>query len=535
MKAAFRLIVGVLLLSALLAACAPAPSAPAPAEGTAAPAEEASADPGEPQRGGVLVVGRPADVVLWDPKYTNDNSSLWAQGQVFATLVQNSEDGLELRPWLAESWEINEDATEYTFYLHDNAEFCNGTPITAEDVKWSIDRAMEDDSAVSWQFPANPVVEVIDDHTLKITLDRPNVAFSNYVTLWGSHVLSKAYAEEVGIEALAENPMGSGPFCVERWDKGQLVVLKPNPGYWVEGQPYVDEVQMRVVGDDNARVLQIQTGEIDIALDIPASQFQAIQGVDGVEAHIDTLYGTAAVVLNQRTVPEFADVNVRKAMLMALDRQAMVDSILFGQGEVAKSPFYGPAILFWTGDFEVPYDLEGAKALMAESVAPDGFAVELLVPAGDSIASDVGVIMKDQLAQLNIDVTVTPVESGTWWEMWSGGTYQMLYKLGTNDVIDPAENIPFDFWSFEDGGSDAAFTGYYNAELVKLSMDAEAELDVEKRAQLYYELQRIAMDEVPQLWLFHPDNRWATRDTVENFAVFPTKLHRFWEVWKSGE
>jgi ABC-type transport system substrate-binding protein len=109
----------------------------------------------------------------------------------------------------------------------------------------------------------------------------------------------------------------------------------------------------------------------------------------------------------------------------------------------------------------------------------------------------------------------------------------MLYKLGTNDVIDPAENIPFDFWSFEDGGSDAAFTGFYNAEIVRLSREAEAELDPAVRAELYSELQRIAMDEVPQLWLFHPSNRWAVGEGVEGFSVFNTGIYRLWEVSKT--
>ena len=142
-------------------------------------------------------------------------------------------------------------------------------------------------------------------------------------------------------------------------------------------------------------------------------------------------------------------------------------------------------------------------------------------------------ILKDQLAQIGIDVTITPVEAGTWWEMWSGGTYEMLYKLGTNDVIDPAENMPFDFWSVEEGGSDAAFTGFHNARIVELSQMAEREFDPAKRAEMYYELQQIAMDEVPQLWLFHPSNRWATRDNIEGFSVFPTGLHRFWLASKT--
>jgi len=489
----------------------------------------------DPVKGGVLVVARPADVVLWDPKFTNDNDSLWAQGQIFATLLQNSPDGKEIQPWLAESWEMSPDAKVFTFKLHDNAKFCDGTPITAADVKFSFERAMEPDSAISWQYPSSPQVEAIDDLTVKITLTKSNVAFASYLTIWGTHILSKAYVEKTGVEAQSTAPLGSGPFCLDSWEKGQQVVLKPNPGYWVAGQPYVDEVDMRVVQDDTARLLQLRSGEVDIALSIPLSQVASLTGVDGVTMGSVPIYGTAAIVPNVAKVPALADVNVRMAMSLAVDRQAMVDALLFGNGQPAKSPFYGPGILYWTPEFAIPYDLEKAKAAMAASAFPDGFAATLTIPGGDDLAAQTAVIFKDQMANLNIDVTISPVESGTWWEMWSGSAFELLYKLGTNDVIDPAENIPFDFWSKDEGGSDSAFSGYHNAEIVTISQAAEAELDTTKRAALYKDLQRLAMAESPQFYLFHPDTVWATRSNIGGFSVFPTKAHRFWDVWKVAE
>lgn len=489
----------------------------------------------QPVEGGTLIVARPADVNLWDPKFTNDNDSLWAQGQIYANLLQNSPDGTEIRPWLAESYEINADSSEYTFKLRQDAEFCDGTPITAEDVKFSFDRATQPDSNVSWQFPANPQVEVVDPHTVRITLDRPNVAFASYLTLWGSSILSKAHAEAVGEEALAENPLGSGAFCVETWDKGQRVVLVPNPGYWDPEQPYVDRVEMRVVQDDNARVLQVRTGEVDIALAIPFSLAGALEGVDGVTMHEQTIYGTAAIVPNLEKVPALADVKVRQAISRAIDRDAMIEAVLFGNGQPAQSPFYGPGILFWTDEFGVEHDLEAAKALMAESEFPDGFSASLIIPSGDQLASQTATIFADQLSELGINIQITPVEAGTWWEMWSGSEFELVYKLGTNDVIDPAMNIPFDFWSKDEGGSDSAFSGYRNEEIVRVSQEAEAELDPARRASLYNDVQRIAMEEVPQFYLFHPTTIWATRDNVRGFAVFPTKAHRFWEAWKAQE
>jgi peptide/nickel transport system substrate-binding protein len=502
---------------------------PAPVEATAEP--EAEPTP-EPVTGGTIIFAASSDASLFDPKFTNDNYSLYAQGQVYATLLQNSPDGTELRPWLAESWEANDDASEFTFNLRENAGFCDGTPITAEDVKFSFDRALEEDSSVSWQYPSSPQVEVVDDHTVKIILERSNVAFPSYLTLWGTHIVSKAYVEANDPETVAEQPLGSGPFCVDRWDKGQVLVFTRNPNYWDVEHVYPDTVELRVIADDTARVLQLQTGDIDVALDVPYSQVGALQSFPGVNVHVRPLYGLAAIALNQHTVEEFKDLKVRQAMSWAIDRQAMVDALLFGQGEPAMSVFYGRNILYWNGDYGYTFDLEKAQQLMAESSAPDGFDVDLVTIAGDTLSQQTGVILKDQLSKIGININITPVEPGSWFDVWSAGEFEMLYKLGTNDVIDPAENIPFDFWSFDEGGSDGAFSGYHNDELVRLSMEAEAETDPEARADLYRQFQQIAMEDAGQLWLFYPSNRWATRDNIYGFSLFDTGLRRFWEAWK---
>ena len=487
-----------------------------------------------PRRGGTLTVARPADISVWDPKFTNDTNTIQAQYQIYATLIQNSSDGRELRPYLAESWELSPDSRIYTFKLRQNAKFCDGSPITSEDVKFSIERAMERDSRVTWQFPASPVVEALDPLTVRITLARPNVAFVSYLTLWGSTVLSKAYTERVGQQEMGQKPLGSGPFCLVRWDRGQVVVLRRNPHYWETERPYLDEVQLRVIADENAAVLQLRGGQIDVALSVPHNQFRALSGVPGITVSRVTLYASSSFVPNVRAFPAFKDVNVRRAMLYALDRQAMVDAILFGNGEPVHSPFYGPGLLFHTAEFGVPHDLEMAKRLMAQSAFPQGFSFRLVVPSGDDMANQTAVIVTNQLAQIGIRAQVQPTEAGTILQLRASGQFDMFYKLGSNTVIDPAMNIPFDFWSREEGGTDSAFSGYRNEELVRLSKAAEGEQDVARRTALYRDFQRIAMAEVPQLYLFHPSTVYATRNNVQGFAIFPTRVFRFWETWKTN-
>lgn len=494
-------------------------------------AVEASAE--TPRRGGTLSVARAADITVWDPKFTNDTVTIQAQHQIYANLMQNSADGKELRPSLAEAYEISPDSRVFTFRLRANAKFCDGSAISSEDVKFSIDRAMERDSRVTWQFPAKPVVEAPDARTIRITLDRPNVAFVSYLTLWGSSVLSKAYTERVGQQEMGQKPLGSGPFCLERWDRGQVAVLARNPHFWDPEKPYLDRVELRVIQDENAAVLQLRGGQVDVVLAVPQNQFRTLSSAPGLSVKRVTLYASSSFVPNVRSFPPFQDVNVRRAMLIALDRQAMVDAILFGNGEPVQSPFYGPGLLFHTTEFGVKHDLAEARRLMAESKFPQGFQARLIVPSGDDMANQAAVIVASQLAQIGIRIQVQPTEAGTILQLRSSGQFDMFYKLGSNLVIDPAMNIPFDFWSRDDGGSDSAFSGYRNAELVRISKEAEGEQDVAKRTAMYREFQRLAMLDAPQLYLFHPSVVYATRDTVRGFETFPTRLYRFADTWKT--
>ncbi len=511
-----------------------APAATSEAAATTAPAATTEAASGEPVQGGTLTIAVYGDPGLWDPKFGSDNSALWAQQQIFATLLQTSPDGTEVLPWLAESYEVSPDLKTATFKLHEDAKFCDGTPITARDVKFSFDRALEPDSGVSWQFSKGTEVEVVDDHTVRVINGEPSVWFTQAMTLWGTDILSENYYKDMSDADIAAKPLGSGPFCLESWDKGSGYTLTRNPGYW--GRPaYVDRVEVKVVQDDTSRMLQLQGGEVDVALNIPTNQVAALQNVPGIKAESNKLWGLAGIALNQRTVPAFKDKKVRQAMSYAIDRQALVDSVLFGQGEVAKSPFYGSDISFWTGDFAHEYDLEKAKQLMAESEFPDGFEVDLTVIAGETLGNETAVILKDMLSKIGITVNVTPVEAGSWFSNWSSYNYEMLYKLGSNAVVDPAMNIPFDFLQIKDGGQGAAFTDFENAEVTRIAKEALIEPDPEKRRALYYDLQRIVMDETPQLVLFHPYSHWAERDNVEGFEISQTSMYRLWDVWKTQQ
>lgn len=506
------------------------PAAPS-AQAQATPAAAPAAPTPPPASGGVLKVAIPADPGLWDPKYTSDTNGIRAEAQIYATLMKNSADGKSVEPWLAESYEASPDLKEVTFHLHKNAKFCDGTPVTADDVKFSFDRYLEKDSGVSWQYPQGAKVEVIDPYTVKVTSEVPSVWFLQAMTLWGTNIMSKDYVSKQSKDDIAAKPLGSGPFCLDSWDKGNGYVLKRNPGYW-DTPAWVDEVDATVVQDDSARVLQLESGNVDLAIDVPFNQVDVLNRYPGITGDTSSLWGLASIVMNQKAVPALADKNVRQAMSYAIDRNALVQAILFGKGDPALSVWYGSDLPCYTADFAHQFDLDKAKQLMAASKFPNGFKTDLTVVAGDTVGMQTAVILKDQLSKIGVDLNITPVEEGSWFSNWSSYNYQMLYKLGTELVNDQAQTIPFDYLTVEDGGQGTAFTGWSDPEVTRLSKAALIEGDPQKRCQVYYDLQKAAMDQTPQLVLFHPNNRWGASDKAYNFSINPTGLYRFWDVWK---
>ena len=544
-KSLISIVLGLFILSFLLTACgpaatsAPAEEAPAAEEATAVPAVEATAAPAveataapvaeekSDKYGGVLRVARVADVYKWDPQYIDENDSLWASTQIYSALLKVSQDGTQLEPFLADSFEMNPEATEFVFNLNKDAKFCDGTPITSEDVKFSFERATES-PAVQWMVPAGMSYDVSDPNVFKITLEEPNVALPWWVTLWGMQVVSKAYAESHTAEQMLNEPLGSGVFCLKEWKKGEAIVLEPNPYSWLkdaEGNqlPYVDEVQWLVVPDANSRTLMLEAGEVDVAIDPPYNQVEALDAKDGISATTADLMGEATIWLNMN---KFSDPKVRQAVNYAVDKESLIDFVLEGFGKQALSFLYLGK--YTNEDYGFPFDLEKAKQLMAESSSPDGFDAELLIVAGDKVMEDTAVVLKDQLANIGINVTITPLESGSFFDRWFAGDFDMLYKLSTLDIYDSSENLNIDI-------NDAGFTGWKDEELWAFAQKASANPNETERAQQFDELQKRYMEAPPQLPLFHPLARWGQSDKVNGFSIMNTNLHPFYYTYLTKE
>lgn len=283
---------------------------------------------------GTLVVARPADIFTFDPYNTQDDRSIFTELSVYDRLVKLSADGKGVEPELATSWTVASDGLTADFVLREGVKFWDGTPLTADDVVFSLTRAI--DQKGSWGFLFSPVksVAAVDAKTVRLTMSEPFAPLLPALSTFAASIYQKANFEKHG-EAAGEHPLGTGAFMLESWNKGQEVILAKNPHYWQQGKPALDKVIFRVVGDDNARMLQLASGDVQIATDVPPNLTEQAKSSGANIAKV-TGSGVGFITINEKVKP-FDEAPVRCAMAHALDRKSIADSIYFGQAVPAKS------------------------------------------------------------------------------------------------------------------------------------------------------------------------------------------------------
>ncbi|MBA3415858.1 MAG: ABC transporter substrate-binding protein, partial [Chloroflexia bacterium] len=329
-----------------------------------------------------------------------------------------------------------------------------------------------------------------------------------------------------------EQPIGTGPFVVESWQKGASIVLRKNADYWLEGQPYLDEVIFTIVPDANTRIVQLQGGEMDIASDVPFSQIDTLEADDNLQVLVAPVGRVDYVAINHQREP-FADPMVRQALNLAVDKAAIVQAVLYGRAEVAQSAL--PRMRFWNDETApYPYDPEAARQLLAESTAGGGFSTTLGVTAGDAEHTAVATIMKDQLAQVGVEVEIYEGESAALYvDTFQGLDYDLVIQYHTTDTIDASQITRYAMASRDDG-TGALWTGYVNERIDELAAEALTEQDPAVREELYFEIQQLGFDDAFILYLYFPDSRTGLRADINGFQILPTANYRMWEVWRSA-
>jgi peptide/nickel transport system substrate-binding protein len=483
-----------------------------------------------PKRGGVLKVGRVADAISLDPVFVTDNMSIWAKLLVFQLLVRTSPDGKNVVPDLADRWSQSQDGKTWTFHIRKGAGFSDGAPVTSADVKFTFERVIN--SKGSWAASLFPKMTIAAPNrsTVVFKLKEAWAPFLADLSVHAAAIVEKKYFARVGAKTFGGKPMGSGPFYVAKWLKGNEMVLKRNPHFWdKKRRPYLDEVDLLVLPDDNTRMLKVQSGEIDVGEDVPFNQIDKLKNTSGLKMLVQPYDRIDWIQFNEKN-PKFKSVKVRQAINVAVDRQAIIKTVLFGYGQVPTT-FLPKMSYADTKNTPYAYNVAKAKQLMAQSPYPKGFSTTVTVVSGDTIGAAVASIVKAELKQIGIEMQIHQLEGATQYSDLALGKYEMAEGYMTSDIIDPSELIAYA--GAGDQGSYCVWTWYNNKEVNKLAAQGLRQLNPAKRAVVYTKMQRQVFHDAPYLWLYWSPARSAVRSNVNGYSKLPTGNYWLENVWKS--
>jgi peptide/nickel transport system substrate-binding protein len=459
-----------LLLAVLLVASLPTPGRTQPAAGSGLTVQVTAEPPG------LDLTATPASATATVVFYN-----------VQEALVKVDERG-RLVPWLAERW-YTADNLNYTFFLKRGVRFHNGRPFTAEDVKYVLDRARNPETRHPHvkHYEDITAIHVKDAHTVTISLRKPNAMFLYTLARQGSVM----YPREA-VEQLKSQPVGTGPFLLARWDRGDRIVLKRNPEYHVRGLPRLEQVTFRFIADQNAALAALQAGDVDVVagVGLGPESVEVVRRAPNLQVIVGESTSDVILALNNSRKP-YSDVRARRALTHAIDKEEVVKGAMFGLGRVLGTNIDALNPYFVDMSKAVPYNPEKAKQLLAEAGYPNGFDAVLKVPPQYPYTVRTGEVIVGQLARVGVRVRLEQIEWGQWLDR--------VYKQADYDmtIIGHAEA-----WDAGNYANPKYYFRYDSPRFQEIYEKSESTLDDGKRRALYHELQRIMVEEAPVVWLY---------------------------------
>lgn len=487
--------------------------------GNTEPAEESSGGD-ELQVAQELIVLTGSDASTFDPHFCTDSATEIFNKNMYNNLLRfNSE--MELVPDLAESWSVSEDNLTWTFKLRQGVKFHDGTPFNAESVKVSFERVLNPDTGSPRRSVMEIIdkVEVVDESTVNITTKTPCGSLLQQLAHPVAAIISPTALDTYG-EEYSSHPVGTGPFKFVEWKIGEELVLERNEDYF-DNPPQVAKVYFRVVPEDATRSLLLESGSADIAMRLPVTEVERLEGNAEISISESDTVMTMYVALNNNK-GALKDARVRQALNYAVDKSVIVNDILGGLATVADAPI-SPYTWGYASIGTYPYDVEKAKQLLDEAGYANGLELELWTPVGRYLMdTQVSENLQAQWAEAGINVKIrqwefqalmSEVKKGEFdmvllgWSPSTGDADQGLYPVFHSSQWPPASNRAH----------------YSNATVDKLLEDAKLEVDSEKRAELYKQAQQIITDEAVWTFLYYPKQALAFRSNISGIEVLPTE------------
>lgn len=467
--------------------------------------------------GDTLVVGSIGEPSILIPMLAGDSASHEVAGLIFNGLVKYDTD-LTIIGDLAKSWDISEDGLQITFHLRKDVKWTDGVEFTARDVMFGYRTIINDSTPTAYKedFLQVKKAEVLDPYTFRVTYKKP---FAPALSSWGNlPVLPRHLLEGKDITkgSFGRNPVGMGPFILKKWEPGQKITLVANKNYF-EGRPYIDRYVYRIIPDPATMFMELRAGGVDM-MGLTPIQYTKQTSTAFFKKNFQKfrypVFAYTYLGFNLRH-PFFKDRRVRRAIAYAVDKQEVIDVVLFGLGSVATGP-YVPNTWPYNPDVKrYGYDPHRAKQLLREAgwVDRDGdgildkdglpFEFTILTNMGNAVRERTATIIQWRLKQIGIKVNIRILE-------WSAFINEFIDKrrfeaviLGWSIGLDPDQ---YDIWhSSKTGEKEFNFVSYSNKEVDMLLEKGRSTFNRAERKKAYFRIQEILSEDVPYVFLYVPD------------------------------
>lgn len=464
---------------------------------------------------GELTIGKAQEAVGLDPALITAAASFQIIAPVYDQLV-SFDAGNQPQPSLAESWETPDDTT-FVFTLREGVTFHNGRALTAEDVKYSLERIANPDTKSPWASQLEPItaIEALDDRTVQMTLSEPYGPLLATLSSGWAAIVPQEEVETSG--DLQATMVGTGPFALTEYTADTRTVMSAFPDYWEAGLPEVGTLTWSILPDESSRLAAIRTGEIGLTTLADAASVELAGQSEGVQVINQETTDYYLLGLNTQEAP-FDNVAVRQAISLAVDRQAIMDTVFFGNGSVT-----GP-IVPTLGDWATPVDqlplysrdLDRAKELLAGAGLEDGFTMSIVASPLYPEFINIALVIQQQLQEVGITVELDQVEWGTFIDRWVARDFQSFVSFNGSGN-DPDRAL---YPALHTGGSVNAFQ-FSDEAIDSLLEQGRTTLDPAQRQEIYREAEQKIAEAVPAIFVSTRLAYFAHRDDVTGFEPNP--------------
>lgn len=518
MKKALAAVFSVLLIVGL-AGCSNAGTTTAPGSGSAASGEK------------TLTIGLNSEIAAMDPAFAYDNNTNAVVDQITEGLLAFDKNN-QLIPCLAESWTQKDDLT-YVYQIRQGVKFSDGSEMTADDVVFSMNRVKDSStgSYLNWMYGNVASIEKTGDWEVTVTLSQPDALWQYVPATTAGHVMSEAFCKAHGDEVGKPGTglLGTGPYVYGSWTQGSEIVLTRNQNYWNADSVNAnaaDVLDYKIITEGTTLVSAMQSGQVDLTMGITVDQLPTIKSDSNLSVLTSDSFGVDYIAFNCGKAP-FNDVNVRKAIYYALDKDQIVDKICNNTVDAANSAIFGPAVCTFNEDDwaaylknlpDYKYNMDTAKQYLAKSSVPNGFDCSIVCNQS-AIQNAEALLLQTALKELNINLSINKVTEDERISIFNGGNnrdYDMIFCLWFSDFPDPAGNLNSLYPSNAggEGGSNAAV--YSNKEVDSLLNEELASSDPNERTAIMQKILDKVTDEVPYLILDYPKVLMITDQRVKD-------------------